>query len=118
MPNVEFNYGDFQRQLVKGLSSAQSQLLTELLQKHEINKDQLFYIMNKRPEAIGFKKGDRVLYKGYSHLRPNQTEFIVHEVTQLHLDCLTDVRIKPITGGNTRRVYHRDLIKINQKKTN
>ena len=115
MPHVEFNYeNDFEEIIKKGLSPAQFQLLKELFQKHMIDEDQLYYIMHKKPEAIGFKKGDRVLYKGYTHLRPNQTEFKVNEVTAIHLDCLTDVRIQPITGGDSRRVYHRDLVKINQ----
>lgn len=114
MPHVEFNYtDDFEEVIEQGLSSAQIQLLKELFQKHMVDEDQLYHIMHKRPEAIGFKIGDCVFYKGYIHLRPNQTEFKVNEVVKIHLDCLTDVTIKPITGGDSQRVYHRDLIKIN-----
>ena len=113
MPHIEFNYKDhFESKLEKGLSSSQSQLLKELLEKHKVDKDQLYYIMHKMPEAIGFENGDRVLYMGYTHLRPEQTEFKVYEVTRIHLDCLTDVTITPINGGNSLRVYHRDLYKI------
>ena|SRR5690606_10330217 len=115
MPYVEFNYhDDFEKIVEQGLSSAQFQLLRELLQSHNVDKEQLYHIMHKRPEAIKFKVGDHVLYMGYTHLRPNQTEFKVHEVIRIHLDCLTDVTIRPIAGGDTNRVYHRDLVKINK----
>lgn len=77
-----------------------------------VDEDQLYNIMHKRSEAIGFKPGDRVLYKGYTHLRPTQKEYKVYEVSRLHLDCLTDVSIKPVSGGDSKRVYHRDLVKI------
>lgn len=113
MSEVKFNYkNDFERIVKQGLSSAQFQLLIELFQKHRINEEHLYYVMHKRPEAIGFKKGDRVLDMGYTHLRPNQSEFKVYEVIKIHLDCLTDVSIKPITGGDSLRVYHRNLMKI------
>tara|TARA_R110002050_G_scaffold109897_1_gene221700 strand:- start:243 stop:590 length:348 start_codon:yes stop_codon:yes gene_type:complete len=115
MPHVEFNYReDFEHIVKQGLSSAQFQLLKELFQNHNVDQDQLYYIMHKKPEAIKFKKGDHVLYVGYTHLRPSQTEFVVNEVIKIHIDCLTDVTIKPLSGGHTQRVYHRDLIKIDK----
>ena len=86
----------------------------ELFEHYNVDKDHLYYIMHKMPEAIKFKKGDHVLYMGYTHLRPNQSEFIVYEVVKINLDALTDVTIKPLTGGDTQRVYHRDLVKINK----
>ena len=48
------------------------------------------------------------------HLKSNKTEFVVHEVIKLHLDCLTDVTIKSLKNGESQRVYHRDLIKFNK----
>ena len=115
MPNVEFNFRkDFEQKVEKGLSSAQFQLIQELFEHYNVDKDHLYYIMHKMPEAIKFKKGDHVLYMGYTHLRPNQSEFIVYEVVKINLDALTDVTIKPLTGGDTQRVYHRDLVKINK----
>ena len=113
MPYIEFNFSnDFEKIIKNGLSPAQFQLLKELFQKHRVDENQLYYIMHKRPEAIGFKPGDRVLDTGYTHLRPDQTEFKVYEVSKIHLDCLTDVSIKPLSGGDSRRVYHRNLVKI------
>lgn len=115
MPNIDFNFRkDFEKIVNEGLSPAQFQLLKELFQKHLVDENQLYYIMHKRPEAIGFKIGDRVLDMGYTHLSPNQNEFSVYEVSKIHLDCLTDVSIKPLLGGDSRRVYHRDLVKIDQ----
>lgn len=115
MPFVRFNFrNDFEEVTKKGLSPAQFQLLKELFLKHQVDEDELYNIMHKKPEAIGFKPGDRVLYKGYTHLRPNQKEFKVYEVSRLYLDCLTDVSIKPVSGGEYKRVYHRDLVKIEQ----
>jgi len=114
MTRIKFNYTtDFENIIKQGLSNAQLQLLKELLQKHNVDEEQLFYIMHKKDEAIGFTIGDRVLYKGYTHLRPNQTEFKVYEITNIYNDCLTDVRIKPVSGGESIRVYHRHLEKIN-----
>lgn len=115
MPHVEFNFkDDFEHKVKQGISSAQLQLLNELFDKHNVDKDQLYYIMHKKPEAIGFKIGDHVLYIGYTNLKSNKTEFVVHEVIKLHLDCLTDVTIKSLKNGESQRVYHRDLIKINK----
>lgn len=115
MPYVEFNFSDdFEKMAKQGISSAQFQLLKELFDKHNIDKDQLYYIMHKKPEAIKFKKGDHVLNLSYTYLRPDQTEFVVHEVVKLHIDCVTDVTIKSLSDGNTQRVYHRDLVKINK----
>lgn len=113
MPNVKFNFReDFEKKVELGLSPAQLQLLKELFQKHHVCEDELYYIMHKKPEAIKFNIGEHVLYLGYTHLRPDQTEFTVYEVIKIHVDCLTDVTIKPITGGETQRVYHHDLVKI------
>jgi hypothetical protein len=113
MPHVEFNFGiDFEQIVKQGLSSAQFQLLKELFDKYNVDKNQLYYIMHKKPEAIKFKIGDHVLYLGYTHLRPNQSEFVVYEVVKLHLDYLTDVTIKSLNDGSSQRVYHRDLVKI------
>ncbi len=117
MPFVQFNFrNDFEEITERGLSPAQFQLLKELFLEYRIDEYELYNIMHKKPEAIGFKPGDRVLYKGYTHLRPGQKEFKVYEVSGLHLDCLTDVSIKPVSGGKTQRVYHRDLVKIEQLK--
>jgi hypothetical protein len=115
MPFVKFKFrDDFEEITKKGLSPAQFQLLKELFLRYQVDEDELYNIMHKRPEAIGFKLGDRVLYKGYAHLRPDQKEFKVYEVSRLHLDCLTDVSIKAVSGGEKQRVYHRDLVKIDE----
>ncbi len=115
MPFVNFNFKkDFEEIVKAGLSPAQFKLLNELFRKHNVDEDQLYYIMHKHQEALGFNIGDRVLYVGYTHLRPNQTEFDVYEVVSIHLDCLTDISIKPVNGGESKRVYHSDLIKIEQ----
>ena len=57
MPHVEFNFrDDFEHMIEQGLSSAQFQLLKELFEHHNIDEDQLYYIMHKKPDAIKFKK--------------------------------------------------------------
>lgn len=115
MPNVEFNFKqDFENIIQQGITPAQVQLLKELFEKYNVNEDEIFYIMHKKPEAIKFKKGDHVLYLGYAHLRPSQMEFEVNEVVNIHLDCLTDVSIRRLSGGESYRVYHRDLVKIDK----